>query len=167
MLIRRALERDFSLLADIEARADSVFEGLAGFEDYQSCANSSAQDYRDLPISKRIWLAENPDPIAFASSYDIDNVVFLAQLSVLPKAQQMGVGTLLLETLLSSARDRGKDGVILTTFIDVPWNAPFYEARGFKIIDTARLSPALKAKADIDAKEWEHFSRRCIMGRFF
>lgn len=36
--------------------------------------------------------------------------------------------------------EQGAPAVTLTTFRDVPWNAPFYERRGFRVLDESGLS---------------------------
>lgn len=32
----------------------------------------------------------------------------------------------------------------LTTFSDVPWNRPYYERLGFRVLDEVELSPGLR-----------------------
>ena len=36
---------------------------------------------------------------------------------------------------MTEARARGYAELTLTTYADVPWNAPFYAARGFAVVD--------------------------------
>ena len=43
--------------------------------------------------------------------------------------------------------------VTLTTFRDVPWNAPYYERCGFRTLTEAELTPEL---AEVRARESEH-----------
>lgn len=56
----------------------------------------------------------------------------LEQLSVrLPEHGRRGTGTLLLEAACEEARWAGHRSITLCTYRDVPWNGPFYRARGF------------------------------------
>ena len=47
-----------------------------------------------------------------------------------------GLGALLIEHVDGWAREQRLDGLSLTTFVEVPWNAPYYERLGFR-----RLAP--------------------------
>ncbi|MEM8769986.1 MAG: GNAT family N-acetyltransferase, partial [Pseudomonadota bacterium] len=41
------------------------------------------------------------------------------------------------------AAARGLEAVTLTTFADIPWNAPFYAAMGFEVLREQGLTPFL------------------------
>ncbi|WP_207390435.1 GNAT family N-acetyltransferase [Rhodococcus sp. ABRD24] len=49
------------------------------------------------------------------------------------------------------ARDRGLPELTLTTFVDVPWNGPYYTRIGFEILATEDLGPGLRAVRDHEA----------------
>ena len=56
----------------------------------------------------------------------------LEQVSVrLPEHGRRGIGTLLVEAACEEARWAGHASITLCTYRDVPWNGPFYRARGF------------------------------------
>jgi GNAT superfamily N-acetyltransferase len=55
--------------------------------------------------------------------------------------------------------------VTLTTFRDVPWNGPFYERLGFRVVAGAELSAALRAIADDETRRGLDPSRRVAMER--
>jgi GNAT superfamily N-acetyltransferase len=61
----------------------------------------------------------------------VDGTAYLAALAVLPSDMRTGVGSRLLERACEWARGQGYPAMTLTTFRDVPWNAPFYAKRGF------------------------------------
>jgi len=56
-----------------------------------------------------------------------------------------------LRTALQAAIACGLPSVTLTTFLNIPWNAPFYESLGFRGISTsdmpARLAEVLAGEA--------------------
>ena len=58
--------------------------------------------------------------------------------------------------------------VTLQTFVDVPWNRPWYERRGFRVVDVAVLG-GKHVKSWEEAKEsWERDAKgwsRCFMLR--
>jgi GNAT superfamily N-acetyltransferase len=51
-------------------------------------------------------------------------------MDVLPEHAGQGLGAALIEAVCSWAHTRGFDAVTLSTFRDVPWNAPFYTRHG-------------------------------------
>ena len=53
----------------------------------------------------------------------------------MPEHMRKGVGSRLIETVCRWARDAGHAKITLSTFRDVPWNRPFYESRGFQVVD--------------------------------
>lgn len=75
-------------------------------------------------------------------------VAHLWQLSVDPPNGHQGLGRALVDATCDWATANGYDAVTLTTFRDVPWNAPFYKTLGFEVIDESDLSPALRAIRD-------------------
>jgi hypothetical protein len=60
-----------------------------------------------------------------------------------PRQQGSGLGRALLDAVASWARERQCAGLSLTTFRDVPWNAPLYEHLGFTVIGPGDLTPGL------------------------
>lgn len=50
------------------------------------------------------------------------------------------------------ARRRGLPAVTLITFRDVPWNCPYYERLGFRVVEQKRLTPGLRALVAREAK---------------
>ena len=64
-------------------------------------------------------------------------------MSVRPTAGHQGRGRALVEAVCSWAAANGYPAVTLTTFRDVPWNAPFYSKLGFR--ELTELTPGLEA----------------------
>ncbi len=53
--------------------------------------------------------------------------------------------------------------VTLTTFRDIPWNAPLYARLGFRELSTDRLSPVLAALVREEAERGLESARRVVM----
>lgn len=81
----------------------------------------------------------------------IDGRGHVEEVGVDPTAQGQGIGSALLDAVASHAAADGLDGVTLTTFRDVPWNRPFYERRGFRVLDPGELTPGLARKVRDEA----------------
>jgi 4-diphosphocytidyl-2-C-methyl-D-erythritol kinase len=91
---------------------------------------------------RRLWvaLAGGGTIVGFARVSELSGYAHLDELDVLPSHGRQGVGSALLAAVCSWARERGYPAVTLRTFQDVPWNGPFYRARGFHVVEGARLS---------------------------
>ena len=77
--------------------------------------------------------------------------------------QGQGLGRRLLAFAIDEARRRGLAGLSLTTFRDVPWNAPFYASAGFEIVERDAATPLLTAYLDREAARGLDPVRRCAM----
>src|SRR5262249_4016167 len=83
-------------------------------------------------------------PLGFAVASVVDGGAHLEELDVLPEAGRRGIGTRLVRTVCDWAATQGFTTITLSTFRDVPWNAPFYERLGLRPPPPAELSPALR-----------------------
>ncbi|EFV14951.1 GNAT family N-acetyltransferase [Segniliparus rugosus] len=86
------------------------------------------------------------DPLAgFVAAEEADGNLHIAQLSVRPELGRRGLGTLLLGAAAQVAAAEGFPALTLTTFRDVPWNGPWYRARGFAEFPRERWGRRLRA----------------------
>ena len=69
----------------------------------------------------------------------VDGHAHLEQISVLPEHGGQGIGTQLLDAVAGWATGQGHAEVTLTTFRDVPFNAPLYAKRGYEVVPEARV----------------------------
>ena len=90
------------------------------------------------------------------------DVLYLDQVSVHPDHGRRGLGAALVRHVIQLAKDRRQKRVVLSTFREVTWNAPFYRKLGFREIPRARLTDWMK---DIEAVQAEvmDVSQRCFM----
>jgi GNAT superfamily N-acetyltransferase len=68
---------------------------------------------------------------------------YVEQLDVLPAFAGRGIGAALLDAAAARARAAGLDGLSLSTFREVPWNAPYYRRLGF--VEATVLTPGMAA----------------------
>ncbi|MFH5879600.1 GNAT family N-acetyltransferase [Arthrobacter sp. NA-172] len=73
------------------------------------------------------------------------------QLSVHPSHARQGLGSELLDVAEELARGEGAEWLTLTTFRDVPWNAPYYRRLGFEELDSNELDDGLRAILECEA----------------
>ncbi|MFI9050978.1 GNAT family N-acetyltransferase [Streptomyces sp. NPDC053427] len=87
-------------------------------------------------------------PIGYLVREPVDGCVHIEQVTVHPDHARRGIGRALIDR---AERDgRGAAALTLTTFAEVPWNAPYYERLGFRVLADDELTPGLR---DIRADE--------------
>ena len=162
--IRNARPEDIPLLAFVERSALSLFRqiGLDWIADYET---KDPALLSALAEQGTLWVAvdRRDKPVGFLAAHQLEGHLYLAELSVLPSHQRQNIGSRLIETAVSFARQAGYPGVTLTTNCDVAWNAPYYLKRGFREVDAAALGPKHAEEIKVEP---EHLpTRRCAMIR--
>jgi len=94
-----------------------------------------------------------------------DGCLYLVELDVHPASSGGGRGRLLLQGVMELARERSLPWVTLSTFRDVPWNAPFYARVGFEIVEPATLGLRHVAQRHEEQENGLDVSRRVMMRR--
>lgn len=97
--------------------------------------------------SGRAWVATDPAdaPIGYLIADAVDGNLHVEQVSVHPRWARRGVGRRLLDHLAERGAAAAVPALTLTTFADVPWNAPYYVRCGFRILDEEEVTPGLRA----------------------
>lgn len=115
----------------------------------------------------RLWVVRADDvAVGFAHVETLDtSTAHLEEIDVLPEHGRRGLGTRLVQEVCRWAASAGYDSVTLTTFRDLPWNMPFYERLGFRVVPAAELPPALRAVVQDESRRGLDSSRRVVMKR--
>lgn len=116
-------------------------------------------------VEQRAWVAldDRGSIIGFAVAWEVDGEGHLDELAVTPAHGRRGVGRALVDEVVAWTVARGLPSITLTTFRDVPWNAPYYEKLGFHVVST--LTPALQELVDEQATWGLEPSLRVVMRR--
>ena len=95
----------------------------------------------------RAWVAvDGRDlPAAYLLSAVVDGCTHVEQVSVAPSQTRRGLGAALIEHAAAAARAEGRPALTLTTFRDVPWNAPYFRRLGFVVVEPGDQDPELAA----------------------
>jgi ribosomal protein S18 acetylase RimI-like enzyme len=161
LLIRLALPTDIAQLPGIERSAAKAFRDTPhAWIEHDGV--TEAEDYPELIKDQCVRVAEIDQALAGVMITEIvGRDLHILELSVHQDFQRRGIGRALVESAAIQANEEGCSAVTLTTFVDVPFNAPFYESLGFEIlsIPTPRLSAILQAEA------LHGLSNRCAMRR--
>lgn len=138
-IVRVADPTEFGRLRFVELESDRLYEQV----DMGPFEVDDGENH--LPTAAAVFAVGEP-AVGFVSLEVVDGEAHIDQVSVLPDHGRQGIGRVLLEAAIGWTVAAGFHGLTLTTFRDVPWNAPFYRSLGFHEI--TELAPGLAAIRD-------------------
>lgn len=142
---------------EIERRASSLFRDtehawLVG-QAARAGVYVEAADRGDLFVARD----RDAGPIGFVLVRALGpDALYVGELAVLPAHQGRRLGARLLRAAEDSAAARGLRWLVLRTFRDVPWNAPYYRRLGFDDPPPGLSDETLAEMATIAATEARH-----------
>ncbi|MEU3741298.1 GNAT family N-acetyltransferase [Streptomyces sp. NPDC032198] len=170
MRIRPATQADLPALQDIERAAGEPFRALdmAAIADDEPPTIETLESFR---TAGRAWVAAEADgatpaalPLAYLIHEPVDAAEHIEQVTVHPRAAHRRIGQALIEHTAGLAREAGREALTLTTFADVPWNAPYYARIGFRVLGEAELTPGLRRirahEAELGLDRWPRVAMR-------
>lgn len=152
-VIERAAPEHLAALADIELRAATRFHGWEVPPDVFAEATPLAT-FESALGRGHLWVALAPtgECVGFALVERSGERLHLAELDALPEHGGRGVGRALVGAIERWASENGVEELTLTTYREVPWNAPFYMRLGFAIIEPAELDADLSARRAVETE---------------
>jgi ribosomal protein S18 acetylase RimI-like enzyme len=164
--LRPRREADGAALLGIENRAAEMFRAYG----YGAVADNPFPDVASMqPLFSlgETWLAttDADQPVAFIVIAPLGRYLHIHELSVDPGHGRKRLGSALVRLVIAAAERQMRSGVSLTTFRDVPFNAPFYEKLGFSAIADAAADPHLAARLETECPEGVPLSSRVLMVR--
>jgi GNAT superfamily N-acetyltransferase len=163
----RAPRRDeLEALVAIEREAGALF-ATVGMPEIAHDDPGSGAELEPFRGGGRAWVAVDAvnRPVAYPLSSVVDGCAHIEQVSVAPTHARRGLGAALVEHLAAVAAGEGSPAVTLTTFRDVPWNAPYYERLGFRVVAPADHGPELAALVAEEARRIPGDAPRVAMRR--
>ncbi|WP_017476108.1 GNAT family N-acetyltransferase [Pseudomonas sp. PAMC 26793] len=148
--VRVATAHDAAFLPALERSAAQAFRAIESLGWLADADVMRVERHLQLIALGTCWVAvgDNGQVQGFLSAQIFDSDLHIYELSVAQGMQGRGLGRQLLETVMSEAYLRQLRAVTLTTFCDVPWNAPFYQRLGFQqersLAPDHRLAEALR-----------------------
>ncbi|MFF4161215.1 GNAT family N-acetyltransferase [Streptomyces sp. NPDC001678] len=153
MPIRAVRSEDLPLLQDIERAAGRCFRdiGMPEIADDEPPSIAELARYQHAGMA---WVAvDHADvPVAYLIAEHIDGNLHIEQVSVHPESSRRRIGRSLLDHLAHRAEAEGIPALTLTTFKDVPWNAPYYVRCGFQPLAEHALGPGLRRVREREAE---------------
>ena len=162
--IRLARLEDAEALPTIERAAGTLFETIEGLAGVAGMHAIPADEQRRLIRKGHSLVAEADERIVgFLSTEPFRRELHIREFSVHPDHQGKGIGAVLLRAAAIDARNSGFAALTLTTFSDVPWNAPFYARHGFETVTDLDVHPRLKADIEQEVQHGLPRERRVAM----
>ncbi|WP_030848181.1 GNAT family N-acetyltransferase [Streptomyces sp. NRRL F-4474] len=154
MPVRVVHPDELTALQDIERAAGRCFRdiGMPEIADDEPLSLAELASYR---LAGLAWVAVDAAdaPVGYLIAERVDGGMHVEQVSVHPDHARRGIGRSLLEHLAAVAVGEGVPALTLTTFTEVPWNAPYYVRCGFRPLGEEALTPGLR---EIRAREAAH-----------
>ena len=147
MQVRLGKPEEIDAIARIDADASALFAEVGivlTLPQNHPFALAERECWLNAARDSRLYVAEaQGDPYAALMVLDdVDGEPYLEQLSVRPQHMRKGIGSRLLEQAIAQSRSRA--ALWLTTYNHVPWNRPFYERAGFRVVPEPECGAQLR-----------------------
>lgn len=162
--IRLARPDEVTCLREIEDIAGALFSGLGLIEE-ELDSSFPVDDLSRLVDLGQVWVACGVDdiPVGMVIASVRDGAVYVEEMDVLPTYGRRGLGTRLIASVCGWARLQGYVAVTLSTFRDVPWNAPFYRKQGFRDLLPSEWTPGMPAVRERESRHGLRVAARIFM----
>nr|WP_296599766.1 GNAT family N-acetyltransferase [Phenylobacterium sp.] len=148
-------------LPAIERSAAAAFEGR-DVPAWLLTDASSPDNWRPQLNAGTLWVAEADGRlVGYLAASVVQDRLHIDEVDVLRACQGRGLGRRLLQTAADHARTTGLRRLSLTTFRDVPWNAPFYASFGFREWPPENAPPSVRQMLSYEAARG--LKNRCAM----
>jgi GNAT superfamily N-acetyltransferase len=104
-------------------------------------------------------------PVAYVLVDVVDDAAHVEQVSVHPAHAGRRLGSALLDVAAAWAAENQLAAVTLTTFTDVPWNAPYYARLGFRVVPVDEIGAGLRRIRELEAAAGLDRWPRAVMRR--
>ncbi|MDD0976228.1 GNAT family N-acetyltransferase [Pseudomonas fontis] len=143
---RLARPQEAGQLPSIEQSAAQAFLGIKGLAWIAEHGVLSAADHLAFIAEGLDWLVvdEQDMPLGFLCACVQGDALHIEELAVDHAYQGQGLGRRLIAHVRDWAQGQGFTALTLTTFVEVPWNAPFYTRLGFVALDDGQMSDFLR-----------------------
>lgn len=164
LLFRPTCAEDSAVLPAIERAASQRFLQIPDLAWLAASPVITPEQHRHYADEAMSWLVLSEDqPIGFVVAQAQGQSLFITEISLHIAWQGQGLGRRLLTYVAEQARNKGYTALILTTFKDVPWNAPWYARMGFEILPETTLSAVLRQKRQEETAHGFAYESRCAM----
>lgn len=160
--VRFARPDELDALPAIEVAADARFAATPYAALVAGYPTTAVEDFAAAQDRWALFVAVGGDdrPVAFAHCRPVGRgTLYVAQLSVHPEHAGRRLASRMLDGAAAFHGPRGVTRLTLTTFRDLPWNAPYYGRIGFR--EVPDLEAEVFLKRQIEEQVRSGFAREC------
>jgi GNAT superfamily N-acetyltransferase len=151
-------------LPDIERSAARAFHRLPDLGWMPGNFVTSVEEHLASIARGTLWVAQKHGSVVGFLTADITGgELHIDEFNVQLDCQGRGIGSQLIAAALVYASANKLTAVTLTTFRTVPWNGPFYEIAGFKVLEGTDIGPRLQTILDREVEHGLPRDKRCAM----
>jgi GNAT superfamily N-acetyltransferase len=149
----------------VENSAGGLFEECPQLAWIAGGDDRPVEHYRTFIAQGVSWVAtaEAGRCLGFLCATIECNELHIWEMAIVRDQQRRGIGRTLVAVAKAAAAARGMSSLTLTTFREVPWNAPYYMRLGFEVIPTGSLSRRLRDLLAEEADRGLPSDMRCAM----
>lgn len=144
--IRLASADELYKIAPVEKAAAEAFREI-GMDAVADDAPIAESELLRAVEEQRLWVAVEYGVLkAYLLGDFLPQSLHIDQVTVHPDASRRGLGALMIESVSADPRSKERGLITLTSFANVPWNAPYYERIGFLDIPESDWPEGVAAK---------------------
>lgn len=163
--IRLGSADEIHKIAPLEHAAAEAFRTI-GMDAIADDAPMSEADLLQAVEAQRLWVAVEYGVLkAYLVGDFLPQSLHIDQVTVHPDASRRGLGALMIESVSADPRSKERGLITLTSFANVPWNAPYYERIGFIDIAKEDWPEGVAAKVEIEQAKGLAAWPRVVMQR--
>lgn len=148
----------------IERAAAELFTHGVGLEGFDPDDTWEVPDLQRLIRRGHSLVAHVGETMAgFLVAQPFSRELHIWEMDVHPRFGRRGIGAGLVRAAQIDARNTGFKALTLTTFRDLPWNAPFYARLGFEEVTALDAHPRLAGELANELDDGLPAERRCAM----
>lgn len=164
--ISPATQQDALVMPEIERSSGEAFRQISDLAWIADDTVTSQERHEALIGLGTAWVSRDANNVltGFLTAEVREDTLHIWQMSVRSDQQRKGVGRNLIQVAENWSRSKQLAALTLTTFRDVPWNAPFYASCGFQDVDPNSY-PVLRATLEAERQAGLPIEQRCAMLR--
>ncbi|MDZ5078261.1 GNAT family N-acetyltransferase [Nesterenkonia sp. HG001] len=162
---RPATLMDHPAVVRVERRAGEMFLGTP-MQEIAADEAVSLEQFRTFVDDDAAWIhRQGGTVVGYLLAERLDEAGHVEQVSVDPAFAGRRIGADLLDAAANWAAGQGLAILTLTTFSELPWNAPYYARLGFEVLPQDRWGPELATRVQEEVSHGLHRWARVAMGR--
>jgi len=159
---------DARAFQEIERAAAQAFVGRAeiGVSDIDFDEVTPLERLEAMAGEGLLWAGLHREtPVAYLGAEWTGKDLYIAEVDVHPDHEGKQLGAALIETAVAHGFANSAARITLSTFTEIPWNRPYYERLGFRVLPEREWNAFMRNSMARQEQGGLDISKRCIMVR--